>query len=81
MKNDSMQSQWIDGLMQYAIERQVGFESYQSGTLPLNPERRNERTRELIRGAAELYGFSGEADNIVKTFGDRLRAAQERLRR
>jgi len=68
---------WLDGLMRYAIERQIGFfETDQSGGLPFKPEWRNSRTRELIRGAAELYGFSGEAESLIETFDDRLRAAQ-----
>lgn len=70
---------WIDGLMRYATERQIGFETHQSGALSLNPERRNERTRELIRGAAELYGSTGKAESLINAFDDRLRTAQSSL--
>ncbi len=77
MKKDSKQvSQLIDGLTLYAIERQIGFETHQSGRLSLNPEWRNSRTRELIHGIAGLYDLSGEAESMVRSFDDRLHQAQ-----
>ncbi len=79
MKTDSKRitvSQLVDGLALYAIERQTGFETHQPGGLPLNPERRNSRTRELIRGIADLYALADEAEIMVKLFDDRLHHAQ-----
>jgi len=69
-------SQLIDGLALYAVERQTGFETHQSGGLPLNPEWRNSRTRELIRGIMDLYDLAGDTESMINLFNDRLRQAQ-----
>lgn len=69
-------SHLVDGLALYAIERQTGFETHQPGGLTLNPELRNSRTRELIRGIADLYDLADEAESMVRSFDDRLHQAQ-----
>jgi len=79
MKTDSKPitvSQLVNGLALYAIERQTGFETHQPGGLPLNPEWRNSRTREMIRGIADLYDLADEAESMVRSFDDRLHQAQ-----
>jgi hypothetical protein len=78
MKTDSRQitvSQLFDGLALYAIERQT-LETHQPRGLPLNPEWRNSRTRELIRGIADLSNLGDKAESIIKSFDDRLQQAQ-----
>lgn len=78
MKTDSKKnvSKLVDGLTLYAVERQIGFETHQAVGLPLNPEWRNSRTRELIRGIADLYDLADDAENMINLFDDRLRQAQ-----
>lgn len=69
----------IEGLIHYAVERQLGFEAHQQNGPPsqMNPERRNDRTRELTRGIAEVYHFTDKAAGaFVAAFNDRLRAAR-----
>lgn len=64
--------QCMDGLIHYAIERQVEFKEHMPGGIAINPELRNIRTRKLIRGMAELYDGKDEADSLVKSFDDVL---------
>ena len=66
----------IGGLIHYAAERQAGFEKHQPAGLALNPEKRNERTRELISGIAELYGLSGEKEIYLQALDERLLACK-----
>ena len=66
----------IEGLIHYAAERQSGFEKHQPAGLALNPETRNERTRELISGIADLYGLSGEKETCLQILDERLLACK-----
>ena len=71
-KNQALARRCIHGLTQYAAERRLGFEKHQTGNIGINPERREERSRTLIRRIAEYYGFGEEAQALVDKFDRRV---------
>ena len=66
----------IDTLIQYAALRQAGFESHQNQALFSNPDARNNRTRDLIIGISEFYGFPSAADSHITRMNECLYDSQ-----
>lgn len=73
--NQRLARNCIDGLSLYAIERTIAFETHQK--FALNPEKRNNQIRELIKNLAEFYKLSEniEAD-FLKHLDEGLREAK-----
>lgn len=68
----------IEGLMQYAAERQVGFERHQKSEYPFlrMPEYRNQQIRKLIGDIANTYKLTDDPESLLVAFNERLAAAK-----
>lgn len=66
----------VNGLIHYAVERQAGFENHQVGNIGIDPQQRNDRTRELIKGMAGQYGYAASCGYFLSSFDERLVAAR-----
>lgn len=73
-RKNSAAERCVDALIHYTAERQAGFEKHQGGGILPNPKARSNRTRELIRGMAGLYGLDAEC--CTERLDEQLRTAR-----
>jgi len=69
----------IDTLIQYAALRQAGFESHQNQALRPNSDAHNSRTRDLIIGISEFYGFPSATDSHITRMNECLYDSQRSI--
>ena len=65
-----------EGLITYAIERQIGFENHQKRWDPVQPETRNGWIRNILQGMAEMDETEGST-NLPDELDRRLTLVQE----
>lgn len=65
-----------EGLITYAVERQIGFENHRKEWDPVQPETRNGWIRNILRDLATEYG-DGSSANYTEELDRRLELAQE----
>lgn len=64
--------QCINGLIQYTLDCQAGLKVYYQNKRPFDPESRNMRTRNIIRGMTELYQLPEQTDACIDLLDNSL---------